>query len=168
MKNCSSLLNRWDLKTSSSGSFLPKSHLPIPLAATRASVPIPCPFLRNFLWPRVDVWLLCPRNPAGALRAGRVTSLFTEPHFFSNNKLKITVLKLALSSFKMWFPTGCAQAFWERELQPHLLPGVPRPSARCSVPGADPSPGHLGSCGHSRCVWEWRHAVEASSFLFHF
>lgn len=31
------------------------------------------------------------------------------------------MLKLALSSFKMWFPNGCAQAFWEQVLQPRLL-----------------------------------------------
>lgn len=61
-----------------------------------------------------------PRSPAPVLLAGRVTSLFTEPRF-SNNKLKITVLKLALSSFKMWFPNGCAQAAWEQVLQPRLL-----------------------------------------------
>lgn len=34
----------------------------------------------------------------------------------------------------MWVPSGCAQAFWEREPQPHLLPGVPSPGA--APPGA--------------------------------
>lgn len=68
----------------------------------------------------VNVQPRCLRSPARVLLAGRVTSLFTESHF-SNNKLKITVLKLALSSFKMWFPNGCAQAFWEQVLQPRLL-----------------------------------------------
>lgn len=69
---------------------------------------------------RVNVQPRCLGSPARDLLAGRATYFFREPRF-SNNKLEITVLKLALSAFKMWFPNGCALACWEQVLQPLLM-----------------------------------------------
>lgn len=63
----------------------------------------------------------------------------------------------------MWFPTGCAQAFWERDLQPHPLPACPGPALPRQVPLTRP-----GLPRALPWVGDWSDALDASSLFFGF